>query len=311
MKTDVTCYGISCADVLIRGFDMSTPFKNEMRFAEQVSIGVGGDATNQAIVLSRLGASVKLVSGLGTDNVGLFIRTIVEGAGVDTSQMIASPGASVISVVIIDEAGQRNIVHAKLADCTNYEPNLEAMKGSKVVSIGSINHPPFTDVNRILKVVKAAKEEGAIVCADVIARHENHKISRIAEALPYIDYIFPNESEAAMLTGETDIDKIADTFLRYGVGNVVMKVGKDGCVVKNSDGTFRFPAMGKKAIDTTGAGDNFLAGFIAGLLDGKNLEGCCRFASATAGIAVETVGANTGVKSRRQVEDFIRENSSK
>ena len=311
MKTDVTCYGVSCADVLIRGFDIHTPFVDEIRLVDKVAMGVGGDATNQAIVLSKLGASVKLVSGLGSDNVGLFINTIVETAGVDTSHIVYSEGESVVSVVIIDETGQRNIVYAKLPDTTDYEPDLDAMKGSRVVSIGSINSPPFTNTDRIIRVAKAAKQEGAIVCADVIARNENHNLYNIKEAMQYIDYIFPNEGEAAALTGKTCVEEIADVFLSYGVGNVVVKVGKQGCVVKNAGGTYRFSAMGEDAVDTTGAGDNFAAGFIIGLLDGKGLDGCCEFAAATAGIAVASIGANTGVRNRQQVEDFIKKYSAK
>lgn len=311
METEVTCYGISCADVLIQGLDLQAPFREERRLVEQISMGVGGDATNQAMILAKLGASVKLVSGLGTDNVGLFIQNIVASAGVDVSCIARAESPSVISVVVIDETGQRNIIHANLPECTHYVPDLNAMRGSKIVSIGSIHHPPFDDVEQIIRVAKAAKEQGSIVCADVIARNSNHRLEFFGEALQYIDYIFPNESEAAMLTGKTDVSEIADAFLRYGVGNVVIKVGEKGCIAKNAGGMYAFPAIGNCVVDTTGAGDNFAAGFMRGLLDGKDLAGCCEFAAGTAGIAISVVGANTGVKSYQQVNQFISEHRSK
>ena len=311
METEVTCYGISCADVLIRGLNLQAPFPDERRLVEQISMGVGGDATNQAMILAKLGASVKLVSGLGTDNIGRFIQGIIVSAGVDVSCIAQTEGPSVVSVVVIDETGQRKIIHANLPECTHYIPDLNAMRGSKIVSIGSINHPPFDHMEQIIRVARAAKEQGSIVCADVIARNRNHRLECFGEALQYIDYIFPNESEAAILTGRTEVSEIADAFLRYGVGNVVIKVGEKGCVVKNADGIHVFPAIGGCVVDTTGAGDNFAAGFIRGLLDGKDLAGCCEFAAGTAGIAISVMGANTGVQSYHQVDSFITEHRSK
>ena len=308
MKTEVTCYGISCADVLLRGLDLQTPFTEERRLVEGIAMGVGGDATNQAMILSRLGASVKLVSGVGTDDVGLFIRNTVAAAGVDVSCMARSQGPSVISVVVIDETGQRKIIHAALPECTHYCPDLGAMEGAKIVSIGSIFHPPFDDVAQIIRVARAAREQGSIVCADVIARSGSHRVERIREALPYIDYLFPNADEAEILTGKTEISEVADAFLQYGVGNVVIKVGAEGCVVKNREGTYRFPAIGNRVVDTTGAGDNFAAGFMRALLEENDLAKCCEFAAGTAGIAISAVGANTGVKSYQQVRQFIAEN---
>ena len=98
---------------------------------------------------------------------------------------------------------------------------------------------------------------------------------------------------------------MADYFLSCGIKNVVIKAGKQGCFFKNQLESFTVPAFSVKAVDTTGAGDNFASGFITALLEGKNHRECCRFAHAVAAIAVESVGANVGVKSRGQVEEFL------
>ena len=71
MKTDVICIGLTCADVLIRGIDFSSPFIAETKPAKEVSFHVGGDAANQAIVLSHMGINTELVTGLGK---GLYRR---------------------------------------------------------------------------------------------------------------------------------------------------------------------------------------------------------------------------------------------
>ncbi len=90
-----------------------------------------------------------------------------------------------------------------------------------------------------------------------------------------------------LLTGKETLDEIADCFLACGVKTVVIKTGKDGCFIKRGDMTMKVPAVaGITAIDTIGAGDNFASGFIAALLEGKNLRECARFANATAAISV-------------------------
>ena len=102
--------------------------------------------------------------------------------------------------------------------------------------------------------------------------------------------------------------QIADCFLACGVKTVVIKTGKDGCFIKRGDMTMKVPAVaGITAIDTIGAGDNFASGFIAALLEGKNLRECARFANATAAISVLSVGATTGVKNRKLVEQLLEE----
>ncbi|HAI4663818.1 TPA: sugar kinase, partial [Escherichia coli] len=89
---------------------------------------------------------------------------------------------------------------------------------------------------------------------------------------------------------------------------VVIKTGKDGCFIKRGDMTMKVPAVaGITAIDTIGAGDNFASGFIAALLEGKNLRECARFANATAAISVLSIGATTGVKNRKLVEQLLEE----
>ncbi|MGM4901360.1 carbohydrate kinase family protein, partial [Escherichia coli] len=119
---------------------------------------------------------------------------------------------------------------------------------------------------------------------------------------------FPNYAEAKLLTGKETLDEIADCFLACGVKTVVIKTGKDGCFIKRGDMTMKVPAVaGITAIDTIGAGDNFASGFIAALLEGKNLRECARFANATAAISVLSVGATTGVKNRKLVEQLLEE----
>lgn len=85
-------------------------------------------------------------------------------------------------------------------------------------------------------------------------------------------------------------------------------MGKDGCFIKRRhDDEGAVAVCGITAIDTIGAGDNFASGFIAALLEGKNLRECARFANATAAISVLSVGATTGVKNRKHCLHYVKE----
>ena len=306
MKTDVMCIGISCADVLIQGADLSTPFESESKPAENVSIYVGGDAANQAIILSRMGVSVKLVTGIGKDPVGRLIRNIFDEAGVGTDGIIYG-GKSAVNVVVIAENGQRNFINSGLPDSVRFTPDINQIRDAGIISIGSIGMPPFTEADSIERVVKKAKQEGAVVCADVIYNPAGCSLKQMEKALACVDYMFPNREEASLLTGKTDLNEIADVFLGYGVKNILIKIGEDGVFVKNKDMCRAFPAIGRKVVDTTGAGDNFAAGFITGLTEGKDLEGCVELAAAAAGVAIQYIGANTGVQNRAQVEKHLKD----
>ena len=129
----------------------------------------------------------------------------------------------------------------------------------------------------------------------------------IAGALQYVDYFFPNYDEACLMTGEKDEAKVADKLFSYGIKNVVMKIGTRGCYIRNKDGVMIVPACkGITAVDTIGAGDNFASGFIAALLQGKDIKECGEYANCTAAIAVQHPGATSGVQNRQMVEDMLK-----
>ena len=120
---------------------------------------------------------------------------------------------------------------------------------------------------------------------------------------------FPNYAEAAAITGKKDLEEIAGTLLDCGVRNVIIKIGKRGCFIKNQEEAFIVPAFADtQCLDTTGAGDEHLhSGFrICGLLEGKGLRECAAFANCTASLSVESVGATTGVRTGNRWRPVIR-----
>jgi hypothetical protein len=100
-------------------------------------------------------------------------------------------------------------------------------------------------------------------------------------------------------------EDMADVFLGCGVKNVNIKLGGKGCYFKNAEGSVSFPACRISAIDATGAGDNFVAGFAAEILRGASNADALRFANACGAICTTAVGAGTALRSREQVLQFL------
>ena len=186
----------------------------------------------------------------------------------------------------------------------------KARGAAKVVSFGSLFCFPRLSDEDLTAIFAAAKDGGALTCADM-KLIEGAAMEQFSQALKKLDYLFANEDEAAAFSGQGTPEDMADYFLSLGVGHVIVKLGGRGCLIKGGGECRRVPPFYVKPVDTTGAGDNFAAGFISALCRDLPFAECARFASATAAITVQSIGSSTGVKSMGQVLSFIENYPSK
>ncbi len=303
---DVICIGATVVDIPLRPVSKNI-FDIESYPVDRIAMTIGGDAINEAAVISRLGYRTAVMSRVGEDAAGRFILDFCEKEGINTESLNIDPKIDTsINVGLVTEDGERTFVtnrNGSLWKTDITDVDFSKFKGAKLLTLASIFNCPLLDNKSLVQIFKKAKEEGMIICADMIKPRFSEKLEDIGEALGYIDYFFPNYDEACLLSGEKDLDKIADSFLKYDVKHVIIKTGKEGCFIKTKGESLKVPAVsGIQAIDTIGAGDNFAAGFITALLDGKELINCAQFANATASIAVQSAGATTGVLNKEQVE---------
>lgn len=276
--------------------------------AQKMVWSVGGDALNEATIITRLGHKVKLISCIGDDMIGSMIVEHCNANNVDTTYLKRDPAKITgINIGLICEDGERTFINNRSGSIWTFCPqdvDQNAACGGRILSFASIFNNPQLDEELMLPLFKSAKEQGMIICADIVGAKRGEKLEDIQKALAYVDYFFPNYDEARALIGKEDVDEIADVLLDLGVKNVIIKIGKKGCLVKNANERFIVPGYPKSnCIDTTGAGDNFASGFICGLLEGKSLKECAQFANCTASVAVEAVGATDGVRNREQVDE--------
>ena len=314
-KCDIVIVGAAIADLQV--YPVTKEITNTASYsAQSMEMKVGGDAINEAFIITRLGHKVRLVSCIGDDSTGKFLLGQCEQNGVSTDYIKVDPGKiTSLNVGLIWEDGERTFINNKSGSIWTFGPqdvDLSAIDGAEILCFASIFNNPLLDGTFMVQLFRHAKENGMKIAADIVAAKNGETIDDVREALSYIDYFFPNYDEAAALTGKTDIDEIADVLLSCGVKNVILKIGKRGCLVKNSSDRFITPSYPKATVvDTTGAGDNFASGFLSCIMEGKSLAEASQFANCTASLAIEKIGATSGVTSRAQADaryaDYLRE----
>ena len=311
---EVLCIGQAVIDCITRGQEPDRHRENVFR-AERIELHIGGDAVNESIALTELGHRAAIACGVGEDPAGTLLRTELLQRGVDTRNIAVKKQLTTpIAQLVVHQDGGRHSINSRATMLCGYapfadedaagssaeaepvpapEPMREAMKGVRIVSLASLFRAPLDRAEVIRGLVTAAKEAGAIVSADTkLPTFREVPVGALADVWPQVDYIFPNEKEAAYYTGETDYAAMAEAFRRLGVRNVVIKAGAEGCFVSGQEGTFHLPALPVEVVDSTGAGDNFVAGFLSGVLRGENLRACAERGRARAAECISRMGAS-------------------
>ena len=275
MKYDLICIGMALVDSIIRGFNPE-PVSASGYVAESGSLNAGGEAVNEAIAAAKLGLKT-----------GMIVRT----------------DATPVTTMFVRADGSRKSI-TNQAHRFNFHPEKESelFTDARALILGSLFRAPFDDPSIIYTVVSRAKEAGQLVLADTkLPNFRVLGLEDIRDSLELIDIITPNEDEARHFTGKDEPEEMADVLLGYGVKHVIIKLGSKGCLLKNSTGTMRLPACNVQAVDATGAGDNFAAGFVSEVLRGAAVEDALKFANACGAICTTATGAGTALTSREQV----------
>ena len=302
---DLVCAGMALVDSIIRGF-RPEPVSASGYVAESCSLNAGGEAVNVSVAAAKLGRKTAVLCALGEDAAGDIVRRTLTQNGVDTDFIVHSPQTPVTTMFVNPDGSRRSITTQ--AHRTGFHPERINFPASKALILGSLFRAPFDDPAVIADILSVAKQAGRLTFADTkLPNFRMLRIEDLHDAFPLIDYITPNEDEARYFTGKDQPEAMADVFLRFGVRNVIVKLGKNGCLLKNARETLRLPGYRIQAVDATGAGDNFAAGFIAEILRGRAKEEALRFANACGAVCATAVGASAALRSRQQVLDWMAE----
>jgi len=307
---DVACLGILVTDVVARTVD-ELPEKGKLKAIDGISMHIGGCASNACVDLAKIGLNAVVIGNVGDDSFGEFLINSLKKENVKTDGLKVKPGVNTSStVVLISESGERTFLHCigSNASLTYDDVDFDIIKNSKILFVAGTNLMPNFDGEPCSRVLKKAREMGVYTALDTAWDTTGRWMEIVEPCLPYLDLFIPSYDEARLIAGKDDPEDIADVFLSKGVKLAVIKLGKDGCFIKNKEGEkYKVPTYTDiKAVDTTGAGDSFAAGFIAGLVEGWDLLKCGKFANAVGTHCVMEVGATTGIKSKEEILEFMK-----
>lgn len=310
MNPDLICIGMALVDSIIKGFDPEPVSASGFRAASG-TLSVGGEAVNEAVTAAKLGLKTGILCALGKDAAGEMVTAFLRRSGVDTASVVPSPMTPVTTMFVRDDGTRQSITNE--AHRYNFHPEryLSAFTSARAIILGSLFRAPFDDPDIIHAVVSAAKAAGLLVVADTkLPNFRKLALADLSDSLPLMDYITPNEDEARFFSGKHEPESMADVFLDSGVSNVIIKLGSKGCLLKNRDMMIRLPGLKIQAVDATGAGDNFVAGFVSEILRGSPVPDALRFANACGAICTMEVGASAALKNREQVLAYLSEQTA-
>lgn len=251
------------------------------------SSGHGGKGSNQAVAAARLGATVSLLTAVGPDSFGRAARDLWAAEGVSSERVVTAEAATMVGVILVDEAGENRIAIApgaldqlSAADVDGFEDEIAA--ADLLVTGFEI---PLDVARRALTV---ARRHGVPTLVNP-APAPSEPLDAALWGL--VDVLTPNLTEARQLTGEygaASAEDCAAAIRRRYAGVTVITLGADGCLVDPPVGDrLRVAAVRpRQVVDTTGAGDAFTGALAVALARGDGVADAVRFASAAGSCSV-------------------------
>jgi sugar/nucleoside kinase (ribokinase family) len=303
---NVACLGIVVGDFLVKPVERM-PEKGKLILTDRTELHIGGCASNTGVVLKRMGVDVAVIGKVGSDNLGKFLLNRLKEEGLDVSRMMTSDTTNTSgTAVFIHADGERSFIHSvgTNADIKIDEIDFDFIKKFSILHIAGALLMPNFDGAPMAETLKKSKEEGLTTCLDTAWDSTGRWLTLLERSLPYVDYFLPSIEEARMLTGKYAPEDVASFLLSRGVRNVGLKMGKEGSFIMNNSEQHHFKALDIEVVDTTGCGDAYAAGFIAGLSRNFSFERCGMLANLTGAKIATSIGATSGVSSFENIMAF-------
>jgi ribokinase len=302
----ITVMGIFVADLAFR--TQSLPIWGETVLGSDFRLGPGGKGSNQSVAAARLGAKVSLITKVGDDNFADMAQRTYEEEGIDTQFLIRSLGhtTGAAAIIVQQSTGENAIIVASgAANALTFEEIDQARNQIQASAVFMTQlELPVPLVEYGLKTARALAVPTILNPAPACDLHDS--------IFQLCDYITPNESEAATLTGDPvvtleDAERAAAKLLARGVRNVILTRGAQGALVKTHSLTQNIEAFDAgPVVDTTGAGDAFNGALAVALSEGLNVVDATRFGCVVAGISVTRHGTAPSMPSRAEVDQLTQ-----
>lgn len=304
---DVLAVGELNPDLILTGIAADQPRLGiEQEFATPL-LTLGSSTAIACVLMRRLGAVTAMAAWVGDDDNGQFCRTALEREGVDTALVRTDPALPTGITVCLPYPADRMLLTARGTMALDPADGISDAMLARVrhVHVGSF----FLQTAlrpAVAGLFARARAAGATTSLDTgWDPAELWLDDDLRAALAHTSFFFPNELEFEKLTGTTDVERGVATLLALGTGAVVLKRGAEGAVHGDRDGQVFDDGFPATAVDTTGAGDSFNAGYLTAMLSGAAVADRLAFGTACGALTVAAVGGTGGVTDEEQVRRFI------
>jgi fructokinase len=269
----------------------------------------GGSAANSCAVAAGLGARVAYIGKVADDQLGAVFRHDITAAGVHFPTAPLAGGAPTARCLILVTPDGQRTMNTFLGACVALnEADVDSalVASADVIYLeGYLFDPPAAQA-AFRKAAKAAHTAGgrvALSLSDAFCVHRHRDAFRDLVA-HHVDILFANEAEITALYERNTFDEAAEA-VRQDVALAVLTRSEAGSLILQGDDVVRVAAEPTRVVDTTGAGDAYAAGFLAGLTAGKSLEICGRMGSIAAAEVISHYGARPEADLRRLVANRL------
>ncbi|WP_414469430.1 carbohydrate kinase family protein [Methanobacterium sp. ACI-7] len=280
MSVDVVGLGACNVDFLQKIPRFAVP-DDEVEIKELL-LSVGGSASNFTVGLSRLNVNTGIIARVGNDYFGKVAKGQFKNEGVDTKRLLKTELQTGMVFIAIEPQGERSM-YTFIGANKKFKLQEEDIK--------YIKHSKILHVTQMYKdVVEQASKHANILSFNPGAILSSFGIQELSKIIEKTDILFLNKKEMNILTHKS-IDEGAHLLLDMGAQMVIVTCSENGANLYTQKGTIHSPGLKINAIDTTGAGDSFAAGFIAAYSKGKGLKECLDYANIVASCCVQKLGA--------------------
>lgn len=287
---DITVIGDVNIDILTSPVK-SYPKKDLQTVIPWINMEAGGGGSHFAITVSKLGMKTRLIGSVGNDIFGDILTKKFDKFKIENKIKKMNEEKTGISIGINFEDSSRSLLTYRGTNSiiSLRDFDLREIEGKALFISGYNLMKGFQqDVNSVLKY---AKVKNIITCLEPDLKSGiDCDIDELKSNLKLVDFFFPDFEEGKMLTREKDERRIARKILDFGCKNVVLKLGEKGCLIANRERIFSVKGKEANAINTTGAGDFFNAGFVFGFLKYGDLQKAGIFGNVTAAFAISRFG---------------------
>ncbi len=303
---DVTCAGVLVADVIVRPVDR-WPDCGRLALVQSIALRSGGLAHTTGVTLAKLGVETAVVGRVGTDVFGDYLIQVLVDHGVQPHVVRDAESPTSATVVAVTGSGERSFLHLMGANGTLQSADIpdQLLGTSRIFHLGGYFVLPSIDGEPAAALLRRARQRGCQTSLDMSWDAQGRLMALLAPCLPHVDFLFGNQDELSQVTGLHAPAQIASALRARGVGTVAVKLGDAGAFVDSPAWRRTVPAYTVEVVDTTGAGDAYCGGFLAGVLAGWEMPRVAQFANAVGAMCVTAVGGTAGVRTRDETLHFM------